>query len=68
MYVSMVARLVEQPRVTSADQCKAILSAVLAPNAGQSVQWDFNDSLTCFTHPSWSWLTGWYSGPNVQSQ
>lgn len=51
------------------DQCKAILSALLAANAtGQSVEWAFDDSLTCSTHPSWSWLTGWYFGPDVQSQ
>ena len=48
------------------DQCKAIYAELLtARAAGQTVQWWFGDALTCTTHPSWQWLTGWYFGPAV---
>jgi hypothetical protein len=49
-----------------ADTCKAILAMLLTAHAtGQTVQWAFNDALTCTTHPQWTWLTGWYTGPYV---
>jgi len=48
----------------SSEQCKAMLTVLLMAQAtGQSVELTFNDSLTCTTHPSWAWLTGWYYGP-----
>ena len=48
------------------DACNAILSVVIAAHATQaSVTWAFDDSLTCTTHPAWSWLTGWYYGPQI---
>lgn len=49
-------------------QCKAMLSILLtAQTSGQSVTLSFNDSLTCTTHNSWDWLTGWYWGPSLHS-
>lgn len=49
-----------------AETCKAIYSMLLTAHAtGQPVQWAFNDSLTCTTHPAWTWLTGWYFGPYI---
>jgi len=50
------------------DVCKAILAVLLASRTtGQLVEWAFSDTLTCSTHPSWAWLTGWYYGPNLHS-
>ncbi len=50
------------------EQCKAMLTLLMAAQlSGQSVVLSFNDSLTCTTHPSWAWLTGWYWGPALQS-
>jgi hypothetical protein len=50
------------------DACKAILAVVLASRTtGLPVDWGFSDSLTCSTHPSWTYLTGWYYGPNLHS-
>ena len=47
--------------------CKAILASLIAAKeAGEQVQWQFNDSLSCQTHPRWTWLTGWYYGPVLQ--
>jgi hypothetical protein len=49
--------------------CQAILATLLRAQAtGAQVQWAFNDSLTCSTHPAWQWLTGWYWGPQVTTQ
>jgi hypothetical protein len=46
------------------DACKAILSVLLTAHAtGASVTFDYSDALTCTTHPTWDWLTGWYYGP-----
>jgi hypothetical protein len=48
------------------DVCSAILASLIAAKeAGEQVQWQFNDSLTCQTHPQWAWLTGWYYGPSL---
>lgn len=47
--------------------CNGILAQLIAAKeAGEQVQWQFNDSLTCTTHPQWAWLTGWYFGPGLQ--
>ena len=47
--------------------CKAILATLLTAQANSStVTFWFSDSLTCTTHPDWSWLTGWYFGPSMQ--
>lgn len=49
------------------EQCKAMLSLLyIARSTGQRVSFTFDDSLSCTTHPSWSWLTGWYYGPTLQ--
>jgi hypothetical protein len=46
------------------DACKAILSILIAAHAtGASVTFAYDDSLTCATHPAWTYLTGWYYGP-----
>jgi hypothetical protein len=48
------------------EQCKAFLAVLLSAQASrQQVQFSFNDALTCTTHPTWTWLTGWYYGPAV---
>ena len=48
------------------EQCKAIYASLLAARmSAQNVAWTFNDALTCTTHPTWSWLTGWYYGPEL---
>jgi len=53
----------------SVDACKAIFSALLTAQAtDKTVQWAFNDSLSCTTHPDWQYLTGWYWGPVVLEQ
>lgn len=50
------------------DACKAIYATLLAAQlSGQPVTLWFNDSLTCTTHPTWTWLTGWYFGPAVNT-
>lgn len=50
----------------SAEVCNSILAQLIAAKeAGEQVQWQFNDSLTCQTHAQWSWLTGWYFGPGL---
>jgi hypothetical protein len=49
------------------EQCKAMLSMLyLARATGQKVGFTFDDSLTCTTHPSWAWLSGWYYGPTLE--
>jgi hypothetical protein len=46
--------------------CKAIYAQMLAAKtSGQTVQWYFSDALSCTTHPTWDWLTGWYYGPSL---
>lgn len=51
----------------SADACSAILASLIAAKeANEQVGWQFNDALTCTTHPQWAWLTGWYYGPSLQ--
>jgi hypothetical protein len=46
------------------DACKAILSILIAAHAtGANVTFAYDDSLTCSTHPAWTYLTGWYYGP-----
>ena len=48
----------------SSEACKAIFATlVTAKEVGRPVQWGFNDSLSCGTHPAWGYLTGWYWGP-----
>jgi hypothetical protein len=48
------------------EQCKAMLAMFyIARSSGQQVQWHFSDSLTCTSHPSWDWLSGWYFGPTL---
>jgi len=48
------------------DVCNSILASLIAAKeSGEQVQWQFNDSLTCTTHPQWAWLTGWYYGPSL---
>jgi hypothetical protein len=50
------------------EQCKTFLAMLLSAQAsGAAVNLMFNDGLTCSTHPSWSWLTGWYYGPVILS-
>jgi hypothetical protein len=50
------------------DVCKTIVAVLLtSKTTGQPVDWGFSDSLTCSTHPSWAYLTGWYYGPNLHS-
>jgi hypothetical protein len=50
------------------EQCKSFLAVLLTAQATrQSVLFSFNDSLTCTTHPSWAWLTGWYYGPALMA-
>lgn len=50
------------------EQCKSFLAVFLAAQTtGQRIQFAFNDSLTCSTHPSWAWLGGWYFGPMLLS-
>jgi hypothetical protein len=47
-------------------QCKTLLSVLLVAQATrQQIQLAFSDELTCTTHPSWAWLTGWYFGPTL---
>lgn len=48
------------------ESCRGVLSTLLTAYASASnvVFW-FNDSLTCTTHPPWSYLTGWYFGPAI---
>jgi hypothetical protein len=49
----------------SSDACKAILVALLSAKATERpVQRAFNDSLSCGTRRSWTYLAGWYSGPS----
>ena len=46
--------------------CNAMFAQLTAARAmGTPVQWSFDDSLTCTTHPTWSWLSGWYYGPQA---
>jgi hypothetical protein len=49
--------------------CQAMFAILLRAQAtGAQVQWAFDDSLTCATHPAWIWLTGLYWGPQVITQ
>lgn len=52
------------------DACNAILASLIAAKeAGEQVQWQFDDQGTggnCTTHAQWTWLTGWYYGPVLQ--
>jgi hypothetical protein len=49
--------------------CQAMFATLLRAQAtGAQVQWAFDDSLTCATHPAWIWLTGLYWGPQVITQ
>jgi len=46
--------------------CNAMFAQLTAARAtGNPVQWSFDDSLTCTTHPTWTWLSGWYYGPQA---
>lgn len=48
----------------SADVCSAIYAHLLsARTTGSQELFNFNDTLTCTTHPTWAALTGWYYGP-----
>jgi len=48
------------------EQCKAMYAMLLvARSSQQRIAWTFSDSLTCTTHPTWAWLSGWYYGPTV---
>lgn len=47
-----------------ADVCSAIYAHLLSARTTGSLElFNFNDTLTCTTHPSWAPLTGWYFGP-----
>jgi hypothetical protein len=53
---------------TSTDTCKSIYAMLLsAQTTGKSVMLWFEDSLSCSTHPTWTALTGWYFGPQLQN-
>jgi hypothetical protein len=46
--------------------CKAMLSLLMSVEAQQkSVRLWFNDGGTCDSHPAWSYLSGWYFGPEI---
>lgn len=50
----------------SSDACKAIYAMLMQAWAmGKVVSWNYSDSYTCSTRPSWTMLTGWYYGPFV---
>lgn len=51
----------------SPEVCKVIYQTLLdALFRGRSVEWWFDDNLSCWEHPAWSPLTGWYYGPQVR--
>ena len=53
----------------STDTCKGILATLLRAQAtGASVQWGFNDALSCSGHTAYQQLTGLYWGPIIQTQ
>jgi hypothetical protein len=44
--------------------CNAIYGTLLSAHAtSANVTFAYSDALTCTTHPAWTWLTGWYYGP-----
>ncbi len=48
------------------EACKGLLALLLTAQAsGKQVKLWFDDGLTCSTHPSWNYLSGWYWGPEI---
>jgi hypothetical protein len=33
----------------------------------KEIEWGINDALSCTTHAQYSFLSGWYFGPNVRN-
>lgn len=69
VYLCQIENTVTTPAGSvTPEECKTFLGVLLVAQATrQSVELDFNDSLTCTTHPSWAWLTGWYFGPALHA-
>ena len=48
----------------SPELCRTIYATLLtAYLTDKPVTFAYDDALTCSSHPSWAWLTGWYHGP-----